>query len=246
MSEPAAISSPQNGPVSRFGWLAKLAVGLAALLLLFLLARELGGEVPRFAAWVGSLGAWAPLVFVLGYAAAVVGLVPGSLLTLAGGAVFGLLRGSLYVFVGATLGSAGAFLVARHLARRAVERRIARHRGFASIDRAVAEQGLKIVLLLRLSPVFPFNLLNYGLGLTRVRFRDYLIASLGMIPGTVLYVYYGWVAGDVAALAGGAAPEKSGFDYAIQALGLLATVAVTLLITRIARRALAEVTAERG
>jgi uncharacterized membrane protein YdjX (TVP38/TMEM64 family) len=246
MSEPAAIPTPQSGPAPRSGWLVKLAVGLGVLLALFLLARELGDQIPRFAAWVGSLGVWGPLVFVLGYAAAVVGLVPGSLLTLAGGAVFGLVKGSLYVFVGATLGSAGAFLVARHLARRAVEQRIARHQGFAAIDRAVGEQGLKIVLLLRLSPVFPFNLLNYGLGLTRVHFRDYLIASLGMIPGTVLYVYYGWVAGDVAALAGGATPEKSGFDYAIQALGLLATVAVTVVITRIARRTLAEATAERG
>ncbi len=115
---------------------------------------------------------------------------------------------------------------------------------FAAIDRAVGEQGRKIVFLLRLSPVFPFNLLNYGLGLTRVRFPDYFAASIGMLPGTLLYVYYGKLLGDVAALAGGAAVEKDAGYYAVLALGLVATLAVTTLVTRIARRALREATGE--
>jgi uncharacterized membrane protein YdjX (TVP38/TMEM64 family) len=180
------------------------------------------------------------VVFVAGYAVAAVAFVPGSLLTLAAGAVFGLLRGTLYVFVGATLGAAAAFLVARHLARRVVERRLRDDPRLQAIDRAVARQGRKIVFLLRLSPLFPFNLLNYALGLTQVRFADYLVASIGMLPGTLLYVYYGKVLGDVAALAAGRTVEKGAADYALLALGLLATLAVTTLVTRVARRALKE------
>jgi uncharacterized membrane protein YdjX (TVP38/TMEM64 family) len=101
----------------------------------------------------------------------------------------------------------------------------------------VVTASLKIVLLLRLSPVFPFNLLNYGLGLTRVRFLDYLLASIGMLPGTLLYVYYGMVAGEVAAAVGGAAVERGPAYWTLLAIGLLATVAVTAVVTRIARRA---------
>jgi uncharacterized membrane protein YdjX (TVP38/TMEM64 family) len=98
------------------------------------------------------------------------------------------------------------------------------------------------VLLLRLSPVFPFNLLNYALGLTQVRFRDYMLASVGMLPGTLLYVYTGALAGEVAALAGGAAAPKGAGYYAVFAIGLAAAIAVAALVTRIARRALSEVT----
>jgi uncharacterized membrane protein YdjX (TVP38/TMEM64 family) len=173
---------------------------------------------------------------------AAVAFVPGSLLTLAAGAVFGLVKGVLYVFIAAVLGSAAAFLVSRHLARTLIEQRLAGNARFAAIDRAVSAQGRKIVFLLRLSPVFPFNLLNYALGLTNVHFIDYLIASVGMLPGTLLYVYYGKLAGDVAALAGGAAVRKDTTYYAVLVLGLAATVLVTALVTRIARRALQSVT----
>ena len=92
--------------------------------------------------------------------------------------------------------------------------------------------------------MFPFSLLNYGLGLTQVRFADYIVASIGMLPGTLLYVYYGKLAGDVAALAGGAAPEKGAGYYAVLGLGLVATVVVTTLVTRTARRALKQATGE--
>jgi uncharacterized membrane protein YdjX (TVP38/TMEM64 family) len=206
------------------------------------LGREAGGYVPRFAAWVDGLGVWGPLAFVAGYAVAVVAFVPGSILTLAAGAIFGVAEGTLWVFVAAVLGSTGAFLVARHGARRQVERRIEGDARFAAIDRAVAREGGKIVLLLRLSPVFPFNLLNYALGLTKVRLRDYLLGSVGMLPGTLLYVYSGKVAGDVAAAAGGAPVARGAGYYAVLGLGLLATLAVTVLVTRTARRALAQAT----
>jgi uncharacterized membrane protein YdjX (TVP38/TMEM64 family) len=221
-------------------WL-KIAAGLVVAAGLLLLARKAGGQIPALAGWVEGLGLWGPLAFIAVYATAVVAFVPGSLLTLAGGAIFGLAKGTLYVFAAAVIGSSAAFLLARHGARSAVEGRVASHPKYAAIDRAVAEEGLKIVFLLRLSPAFPFNLLNYALGLTRVRFADYLIASVGMLPGTMLYVYYGKLAGDVAALAGGAGVEKGNGYYALLALGLAATIAVTTVVTRIARKALAQV-----
>jgi uncharacterized membrane protein YdjX (TVP38/TMEM64 family) len=209
-----------------------------------LLARNLGAYIPQFAVWVNGLGVWGPVVFILGYAAAAVAFLPGSLLTLAAGAIFGLGRGFVYVFIAATLGASAAFLVSRYVARHAVESRLMGNPRFAAIDRAVGAEGRKIVFLLRLSPVFPFNLLNYALGLTNVRFIDYFIASVGMLPGTLLYVYYGKLAGDVAALAGGAAVQKDAAYYAVLGLGMIATVVVTTIVTRTARRALREATEE--
>ena len=218
--------------------LAQSALVLAGVILLVIFGRRAGAAVPEFAAWVDSLGIWGPVVFILGYALATVAFVPGLLLTLAAGAIFGVLWGSVYVFVGAVTGSSAAFLIARYVARGAVERRLAGNEKFAAVDRAVGAQGRKIVFLLRLSPVFPYNLLNYALGLTRVRFADYVAASIGMIPGTLLYVYSGKIAGDLAAVAGGAGPARGTGYYAVLTVGLAATVAVTLVITRLARRAL--------
>jgi uncharacterized membrane protein YdjX (TVP38/TMEM64 family) len=218
--------------------LLKLAAVAAGLVALVALGRTLGGYIPQFANWVESLGLLGPLVFVAGYAMATVAFIPGSLLTLAAGAIFGLLEGTVYVFIGATVGSSLAFLIARYLARQTVERRLESNPKFEVVDRAVAKEGLKIVFLLRLSPAFPYNLLNYALGLTSVRFRDYLVASLGMIPATFLYVYYGKALGSLAAVAGGAEVERGTGYWTVLALGLLATLAVTTLVTRTARRAL--------
>ncbi len=220
----------------------RIALAVGALLALVALGRLAGGYLQPFAAWVDSLGVYGPAVFIAGYALAVVGFVPGSLLTLAAGAIFGLAEGVVYVFTAAVLGSALAFLIARYVARGAIERRIAGDPRFAAIDRAIGAQGRRIVFLLRLSPAFPFTLLNYGLGLSRVRFADYLVASLGMLPGTLLYVYYGKLAGDVASLAGGAAPERGAEYWLVLGIGLAATIAVTAVVTRIARRALREAT----
>jgi uncharacterized membrane protein YdjX (TVP38/TMEM64 family) len=240
VTAPQVDTSPSTRPsLTRLALIAVAAAGV------ILLARNLGGYVLQFAVWVNGLGVWGPIVFILGYAAAAVAFVPGSLLTLAAGAIFGLGAGVIYVFIAATLGASAAFLVSRYLARRAVERRLAGNPRFAAIDRAVGAQGRKIVFLLRLSPVFPFNLLNYALGLTNVRFLDYFMASVGMLPGTLLYVYYGKLAGDVAALAGGAAVQKDAAYYAVLGVGLIATVVVTTIVTRTARRALREATDER-
>jgi uncharacterized membrane protein YdjX (TVP38/TMEM64 family) len=231
-----AVAPPQSRSKGKLVLYA--AIGLALVVALVLGGKQLGAYIPRFAHWVEGLGFWGPVAFILGYAAATVAFVPGSLLTLAAGAIFGLVRGTAYTLIGATLGASAAFLVARYLARRRIEHKIAGNARFAAIDRAVGREGFKIVALLRLSPVFPFNLLNYALGLTKVTFLQYLAASVAMLPGTLLYVYYGKAAGSLAALAGGAKTEKSLGSYVVLGLGLVATVAVTALVTRLAGRAL--------
>ncbi len=236
----ASPERPTKQPSGRIATILKVLAGLAALAALVFAGKELGGYVPRFAEWVDGLGVWGPLVFIGGYALATVAFVPGSLLTLAAGAIFGLTRGTLLVFFGSTLGASAAFLIARYGARSAVERRLEERPKFKTIDSAVAKQGRKIVLLMRLSPVFPYSLLNYGLGLTKIRFVDYLIACFGMIPGTFLYVYYGKALGSLAAVAGGTEVDKGIADWALLGVGLAATVVVTTIITRIAKRALEE------
>jgi uncharacterized membrane protein YdjX (TVP38/TMEM64 family) len=222
--------------------IGKIVVGLGALAALVLLAQSAGDAIPAFATWVDELGPWGPIAFMIGYALSIVAFVPASLLTLAAGAIFGVAAGTFYVFIGATIGAAVSFLISRYLARSAIERKLQGNEKFSSIDRAVGEQGRKIVFLLRLSPIFPFGLLNYALGLTRVRFSDYIVASIGMIPATLLYVYAGKAASEVAALAGGAEIERDDYYYALLTVGLLATLVATVIVTRIARRALAEAT----
>ena len=231
MSVDAQTEAP--APSSRAALALKILVGAVAAVALLLMGRQLGGYVPQFAQWVDGLGFWGPAVFVVGYAAATLAFVPGSLLTMAAGAIFGLAKGTLLVFLGATVGSTFSFLVARYVARGAIERKLAHRPRFRAIDRAVAKQGLKIIFLVRLSPVFPYNLLNYGLGLTRVKLLHYVLACTGMIPGTFLYVYYGKALGSLAAVAGGAAPERGVGDWALLGVGLAATVAVTAFVTRI-------------
>ena len=194
-------------------------------------------------AWVGDFGAWAPVVFITGYALCVAVFVPGSILTIAGGALFGLAGGTAYAFTAALLGATLGFLIARYAARDWVAQRLRADSRFEAIDRAIEGAGLRITVLLRLSPLFPFSFLNYALGLTSVRLRDYILGSLAMLPGTLLYVYYGALAGQVAARAAG--EETAGTaELALQAVGLIATLGVTVAITRLARRALREATAE--
>ena len=186
-------------------------------------------------AWIDRLGPWGPALFILFYAVAAVLFVPGSVLTLGAGALFGVLKGSICVSIASTLGATAAFLIGRHLARAWVARVIAGNERFVSLDNALAAQGWKIVGLVRLSPVFPFSLLNYAFGLTRVTLRDYVVASwIGMMPGTVMYVYLGSLAE-----AGLRPRSHTSAEWALYGIGLLATVGVTLAITRIAKQALA-------
>jgi uncharacterized membrane protein YdjX (TVP38/TMEM64 family) len=196
-----------------------------------------------FLEWTEGLGFWGPTLLAGFYVLACVLFVPGSILTLGAGAVFGLVVGTVTVSVGSTVGAAAAFLVGRTLAREWVAGKVAGSRKFAAIDEAVGREGFKIVLLTRLSPVFPFNMLNYGFGLTKVRLRDYVLASwIGMFPGTVMYVYLGTVIGEVGRLGAGGRQKTAG-EWVLLGVGLLVTVVVTVFVTKIARRALAEATA---
>ena len=189
--------------------------------------------------WVEDLGAIAPIAFMLIYIVATVAFLPGSVLTLGAGVLFGIVKGSIYVFFGATIGATLAFLVGRYLARGWISKKIANNEKFSAIDRAVGKEGFKIVLLTRLSPIFPFNLLNYGMGVTGVSLKDYVLASVGMIPGTIMYVYIGSLAGSLATI-GGETEANPVAQWAIRIIGFAATVAVTLYVTKIARKALDE------
>ncbi len=187
---------------------------------------------------VASLGAWGPILYIAIYILGCLIFFPGSILTLSGAALFGFIKGAILVSISATLGATCAFLVGRHLARDWVAKKIQANEKFKAIDEAVAREGWKIVVLTRLSPVFPFNLQNYAYGLTQISLRDYFFATwFGMLPGTILYVYIGSLAGEVAQVgAGGKARTPA--EWALLIVGLMATVAVTFYITRIARAAL--------
>jgi uncharacterized membrane protein YdjX (TVP38/TMEM64 family) len=188
--------------------------------------------------WIDSLGAVGAIAFILLYIIATVAFLPGSILTLGAGVVFGIFLGSFYVFIGATLGATGAFLVGRYLARGWVAKKIEGNQKFRAIDGAVGRERLKIVLLTRLSPIFTFNLLNYAYGVTGVSLKDYFIASVGMIPGTIMYVYIGSLAGNLATIGTEAQPANPAVQWTIRIVGFIATVAVTLYVTKIARQAL--------
>lgn len=194
--------------------------------------------------WVDSLGSVGAIAFIIIYILATLAFFPGSILTLGAGVVFGLVLGSFYVFIGATIGSAAAFLVGRYLARGWVAEKIQGNNKFQAIDEAVGKEGLKIVLLTRLSPIFPFTLLNYAYGVTGVSLKDYLLGSAGMIPGTIMYVYIGSLAGSLATIGTSTPATNPTLQWTIRLIGFIATVAVTLYVTKIARQALASVISE--
>lgn len=220
-------------PGTRWRWL----LSAAAILVLLAAAKYFHAQdlLKQALDWVGALGPWGPVLFVGIYIVAAVLLLPGSVLTLGAGAAFGLLQGIVLVSLASTSAAAVAFLIGRYCARDLVARKIEGNEKFAAIDRAVAGEGWKIVLLTRLSPVFPFTLLNYAFGLTRVKLGHYLLASwIGMLPGTAMYVYLGTLAN-----VGAGQRARSPAEWALYGVGLLATVAVTVFVTRVARKALA-------
>jgi uncharacterized membrane protein YdjX (TVP38/TMEM64 family) len=217
------------------------AVVAIVLLIVWWGGREVAPRLVGIVARIHNLGAVAPIAFILIYSVAVVALIPASLLTIAAGAVFGLIKGALYALAGAVIGSAIAFLLGRHAFRHIVARRLATMPRFAAVERAVSAQGRRIVFFLRLSPLVPFNFLNYALGLTTISLTDFLIASVGMIPGTFVYAYGGKVTGEALVLAGQAEVPKNASYYLLLLAGLAATVAATTLVTRTARRALRDV-----
>jgi uncharacterized membrane protein YdjX (TVP38/TMEM64 family) len=185
--------------------------------------------------WVGRMGALGGVVFGLVYVVAALLFIPGSVLTLGAGLVFGLGWGTVVASAAATTTAAAAFLITRYLARDRVARLARGHEKFRAIDEAVRAKGWKVVALLRLSPLVPFSLSNYLYGLTAIRFWPYVLASwVAMLPGTVLYVYLG-AAGRAAV---GGARKHSAWEWVLLAAGLLATMIVTVVLTRAARKEL--------
>lgn len=219
--------------------IAQIAAVVAVLALLrFLPVAE---ALESVVTWVESLGPLAPFAFIAVYLLVTILMLPASLLTLAAGSVFGLVKGTLLVAAGATLGMAATFLIGRYLARPAVERRFAQSPRFVAIDRAVGKGGWKIVALLRLSPAVPFNLQNYLYGLTAIRFWPCILASaVSILPGTFMYVYLGYASRAGINAIGTAAPGRGPGQWALLVVGLIATIAVTVYVTKLARRAMAE------
>ena len=210
-----------------------------ASFLLVLLALPFDSMMQALRAWIEGLGSWAPVVFAVTYGIAATLFIPGSALSLAAGVMFGVWIGTAAVWFGATIAIVLSFLIARYAARTRVEAVANDNPRFAAIDRAIGEQGWRIVALMRLSPVFPFGLQNYLFGVSAIRFWPCCIASAAFIvPGTFMYVYAGYAGGEAAAAVGGS-ERIDALRVGLQLAGLLATAAVTVVVARIAARAIA-------
>src|SRR6266487_4311238 len=214
--------------------LARLVVLVAIVIALFLVMKFLPVQqwLRTFSDWVGQMGVSGIFIFIGVYVVATVLLAPGSVLTIGAGFAFGLWKGFLAVSAGATIGAALAFLVARFIARDKIAAIARRNEKFRKIDDAIGKRGAKLIFLLRLSPVIPFNLSNYFYGLTGVKFWRYVLASwIGMIPGTFLYVYIGTAGKAAIAAAAGGEAVKHGWQYwTFMSVGLAATIVVTIWV----------------
>lgn len=219
-------------------WCSLVCFGLSAILLVA--ALPLDAILAALQGWIEGLGVFAPVAYAALYGVASTLLVPGSALSLAAGVLFGVGLGTLVVWAGASIAIALSFLIARYLARARVEALAATRPRFAAVDKAIGEQGWKIVALMRLSPVFPFGLQNYLFGVTAIRFWPCFLASATFIlPGTFLYVYLGFAGGAAAAAVGGSGSADA-LKLGLQVIGLLATLGVTVYIARTAARAIAK------
>jgi uncharacterized membrane protein YdjX (TVP38/TMEM64 family) len=199
-------------------------------------------QAEQFINALRSQGAWGLVWLALSYTPASLLFFPASLLTLGGGYAFGLVKTTVAVSLGSTLGATAAFLAGRTLLRGFIEHKVSSDARFRGLDQAVADQGFRIVILTRLSPVLPFNLLNYAFGLTRVRLRDFVLASwIGMFPGTVLYVSIGAAAKNLSDILAGRSEGSVG-QKVLFGVGLLATLAVSVMLARIAKKALGGMT----
>jgi uncharacterized membrane protein YdjX (TVP38/TMEM64 family) len=218
-------------------------MALAVLAALVVAARMLPVSewLKSFNDWVGDLGPWGIVIFIAAYILAAVLLLPGSILTLGAGFIFGLGWGLVAVSIGATIGASCAFLISRFVARKKIEAMAGGNPKFRSIDKAIGKQGAKLIFLLRLSPLIPFNISNYFYGLTAVRFWPYVLASwIGMLPGTFLYVYLGTAGKAGLQAVSGADAGRSPVEWTFLGVGLLATIVVTIWVTKIARAALSK------
>ena len=201
-----------------------------SLLVIFQIKFEIIQNIPSIIEKTASSGPVGYLGFILIYIVSTVMMLPGSPLTFTAGALFGFWKGLILVSLSSTLGATCAFMVSRYLIRKSIEKRVLKNKKFQSIDNEIDEQGWKIVILARLSPIIPFFLLNYALGITKIRFIHFIFASwVGMIPGTTVYVLMGTMGG---AFING---KKSSFEWLLLGMGLIATILVTLLISKIVK-----------
>ena len=234
---------------SRSASARRVVVGALVLGLLLSATRQLDLPARTLAlvSWARDAGVAGALVYGAAYVLSTVLVLPASVLTLGAGFAWGPLVGVALVSPISVLAATAAFVLGRTLLRSRVERRILGDPRFAAIDRAIGDQGLKLVLLLRLSPIVPFNFLNYALALTRVRFRDYLLGSaLGMFPATVLYVYLGSLVTSGTELLSGRRPVSGAAGASLYWGGLLATVLAVVYATRLARAELRKIMPEKG
>ncbi|HEU4414413.1 MAG TPA: TVP38/TMEM64 family protein [Candidatus Angelobacter sp.] len=191
-----------------------------------------------FVTWVKGMGALGGVLYAAAYIVGTALFFPGLPLTLGAGFVYGAVIGTLVVSPASVAGACAAFLIARYLARDWVTRRMKKYPQAAAIDRAIEKNGFKVVVLLRLQPVLPFNMLNYALGLTSIRLRDYALASwIGMLPATILYVYLGSIMNDFSDLLRGR-PNSGVAGRVLLWGGLAAIVVLVWWLGRIAKRAL--------
>ena len=213
---------------NRFFWLAAFFASLILLQVKYNFFKDL----PTIIEQTSTSGIKGYLGFILIYIVSTIMMLPGSPLTFTAGALFGFWKGLVIVSIGSTIGAGCAFLVSRYLARNFVKRKFLNNERFKSIDSGINEEGFKIVILARLSPVIPFFLLNYAFGITKIRFSHFLTASwMGMIPGTMVYVLMGSMG---SAMISG---KKSLLEWVLLGAGIIATIFVTLLISRIIRKA---------
>lgn len=239
-------SKTLSAAAQRGKWAGLVILGIKVIMLVIIILGAIAGMMMLpvkdwlvgILEWTQGLGIWGPVFVVAFYIVACVLFLPGSVLSLGAGFIFKLLVGTITVSIGSTLGACAAFLVGRTVGRNWISRKVAVNEKFAAIDDAVGRQGFKIVLLIRLSPIFPFNLLNYAFGLTKVSIGKYALASwIGMLPGTLMYVYFGAGLRSLADAAAGKV-ETGSAGRIFFWFGLAATIAVTVLVTHIASKAL--------
>lgn len=232
------MANGKQGKFIKFGIIAVVVAVLVIAAKMFGVVDQINATLRNILQWIDSLGTWGPIAFIVIYILAAVFLISGAVLTLGAGALFGVIQGSILVSIASTLGATLAFIIGRYFARGWVSKQIENQPKFKAIDKAVAGEGWKIVGLTRLSPIFPFVFLNYAFGVTKVSLKDYALASwIGMMPGTVMYVYIGALIGDIATIGAGER-TKTPLEWGLYIVGLIATVAVTVYVTKIAKKAL--------
>jgi uncharacterized membrane protein YdjX (TVP38/TMEM64 family) len=259
---PAAATDDDNATTKQKSCCSptKLMIGLVLLALVTFVIIDssttgyVRSAVSNFLEWIETHAVAGIFLFIMVYFIATVFFIPGSLLTLGAGFVFasafglgpGVALGTLVVFTGAASGALAAFLLGRYLLRDAVGRLSTKYAVFQALDQALIGNGLKIFILLRLSPIVPFAALNYVAGVTAVSLRDYAIALFAILPGTLLYVFLGASTGSLADNANGSSGQSPTLTIVVIVVGVVLGVAAVYLTTRYARQELNRILAERN